>query len=92
MPGSISDQHKGTPDHAPYIPSWCYPDNEPKHCPCGHHEGYHDDAGACLHKRTCGCIGLPETARTTAAEKAAYNRSVDTLAKLSMGRNPASIR
>jgi hypothetical protein len=28
-------------------------------CPCGHHEGYHADSGACLLARQCRCAGLP---------------------------------
>jgi len=56
MPGPVSDSHKGPPDDAPYVPSWCYP-NGPKMCPCGHHEGFHAGAGrACVR---CGCEGLP---------------------------------
>lgn len=47
----------------PYVPSWNYP-NGPKMCPCGHHEGYHDDAGACALARWCGCAGLPATCVT----------------------------
>ena len=58
MPGSISDSHKGTPEGAPYIPTWCYKFG-PRMCPCGHHEGYHDDKGVCLHTKNCGCPGLP---------------------------------
>lgn len=27
-------------------------------CQCGHHEGYHNDAGECLHAQTCKCTGL----------------------------------
>jgi hypothetical protein len=60
MPGPISDSHAGTPDHAPYVPSWCYEDNNPPMCSCGHHHGYHNDAGACLHAQhysKCGCRG-----------------------------------
>lgn len=68
MPGPVSDRYKGPPSHAPYVPSWCYPNGEPKMCPCGHHEGYHDDAGQCLHARECGCPGLPEARRTADAE------------------------
>ena len=46
-PGPISQSHTGTPDDAPYVPSWCYKSG-PRMCPCGHHEGYHNDAGQCL--------------------------------------------
>jgi hypothetical protein len=59
MPGPVSDSFKGPPDGGPYIPSWHYP-NGPKMCPCGHHEGYHDDEGVCLHTDECGCTGLPD--------------------------------
>lgn len=68
MPGPISDSHKGTPDWAPYVPTWCYPNNSPKMCPCGHHEGYHADNGECLHRTSCGCTGLPVESFTTDAE------------------------
>ncbi len=70
MPGPISQCHAGTPDHAPYVPSWCYP-NGAKQCPCGHHEGYHNDAGQCIHAQhftKCGCTGIPENCVSTDAE------------------------
>ena len=63
MPGPISDSSKGPRDDTPYVPSWCYPAG-PKVCPCGHHEGYHDDAGRCLLKNQCGCEGLPAECET----------------------------
>lgn len=59
MPGPVSDSSRGPSDYAPYVPSWCYPLGSPKMCPCGHHEGYHDDAGVCCMARLCGCKGLP---------------------------------
>lgn len=68
MPGPVSDSFQGTPDHAPYVPSWCYPDNNPKICPCGHHEGYHNDKGQCIHAQhysKCGCSGLPSECLTS---------------------------
>lgn len=68
MPGPVSDSYKGPPDDGPYVPSWCYPNNAPKMCPCGHHEGYHNDAGACVQARRCGCTGLPPDCRTSDAE------------------------
>lgn len=68
MPGPVSDSSKGPSDHGPYVPSWCYPNNAPKQCPCGHHEGYHNDDGLCLNARTCRCSGLPPQCRTTDAE------------------------
>lgn len=58
MPGPVSDSHKGPPDDAPYVPSWCYEDG-PRPCRhCGCHEGYHNDAGACLRAATCRCPGI----------------------------------
>lgn len=63
MPGPISDSSSGTHSDAPYVPSWCYP-NGPKMCPCGHHEGYHDDQGWCLLAELCHCPGLPPTCFT----------------------------
>ena len=58
MPGPVSQSSKGPREDAPYVPSWCYT-NGPRMCPCGHHEGYHDDDGACLLANRCGCIGIP---------------------------------
>jgi len=63
MPGKISRSNQGPNDRSPYVPSWCY-DNGPKMCPCGHHEGYHNDNGKCLLKKECNCEGLPENCRT----------------------------
>lgn len=64
MPGPVSDSFPGTPDDAPYVPSWCYDPPGPRMCPCGHHEGYHNDAGACLLAARCRCAGLPPACRT----------------------------
>lgn len=55
-------------DEKPYIPSWNYPNNSPKMCPCGHHEGYHNDDRQCLLRHKCGCIGLPSSCFTTDEE------------------------
>jgi hypothetical protein len=63
MPGDISKSNPGPPEESPYVPSWCYP-NGPKMCPCGHHEGYHNDKGECLLKHKCNCAGLPDNCRT----------------------------
>ena len=63
MPGPVSDSSRGPSDDAPYVPSWCYP-NGPRMCPCGHHEGYHNDAGVCLQRHKCKCAGLPAEANT----------------------------
>jgi len=60
MPGPVSDSSQGPRDDTPYVPSWCY-ENGARMCQCGHHEGYHNDAGACLHAHhfsKCGCTGL----------------------------------
>lgn len=51
MPGPISDSYKGPGASAPYVPSWCFDPPGPRMCKCGHHEGYHNDAGECR----CGC-------------------------------------
>ena len=59
MPGEISRQSKGPSDRSAYIPEWLYK-NGPKMCPCGHHEGYHDDNGNCLLRKECHCSGIPE--------------------------------
>lgn len=58
MPGPMSDSFKGPGDSTPYVPGWCYPKGA-RICPCGHHEGYHNDAGTCLLHGTCRCTGLP---------------------------------
>ena len=58
MPGPVSQSYRGPGPSSPYVPDWCYPKG-PKMCPCGHHEGYHNDAGACLQARNCRCHGLP---------------------------------
>lgn len=66
-PGPVSDTNPGPPDDAPYVPSWCYP-NGPKACPCGHHEGYHNDDGECLLRYQCYCTGLPTECLTPMEE------------------------
>lgn len=63
MPGDISRSNPGPRADAPYVPSWCFDPPGPKMCRCGHHEGYHNDAGQCLHARhfsKCGCAGFTE--------------------------------
>ena len=67
MPGPASESSKGPRDENPYAPSWCYP-NGPKMCLCGHHEGYHNDAGECLLASQCGCLGLPKDCLTPLGE------------------------
>lgn len=67
MPGPVSDSYNGPPDDAPYVPSYLYK-NGPKECPCGHHEGYHNDAGKCLLSRKCRCTGLPSECLTPLGE------------------------
>lgn len=60
MPGPVSESFGGTPNDAPYVPSWCYDNNAPPMCSCGHHHGYHSDSGNCLHAHhftKCGCAG-----------------------------------
>lgn len=57
MPGPVSEQYRGPPEDGPYVPSWCYAGNKPPMCSCGHHHGFHNDAGACLQARKCGCKG-----------------------------------
>lgn len=63
MPGSVSQSNPGPSSASPYVPEWCYP-RGPKMCPCGHHEGFHDDYGRCLHQKRCGCVGLPPSGCT----------------------------
>ncbi len=58
MPGEVSRSNPGPSEEAPYVPSWCYPNNDPPMCACGHHDGYHNDAGACLLSHKCGCAGM----------------------------------
>lgn len=59
MPGEVSRSNPGPPDEGPYLPSWNYPGGKPNVCPCGHHEGFHNDGGECLNRHKCGCTGLP---------------------------------
>lgn len=68
MPGPVSESSQGPRDNTPYVPSWCYPNGKPKVCPCGHHEGYHNDAVACLLTARCGCPGIPGKCVTTDAD------------------------
>jgi hypothetical protein len=58
---------KGPSERSPYVPHWCYP-RGPKMCPCGHHEGYHNDAGRCVLVLECKCAGLPLICRSTDEE------------------------
>ena len=55
MPRPVSNSSKGPGPFTPYVPSWCYKDNNPPMCSCKHHHGYHNDAGVCLQARKCGC-------------------------------------
>ena len=64
MPGPVSESSEGPPDDSPFVPSWCYPDNEPRMCFCGHHEGWHDDLGECA-MIGCKCPGMPEDQKTS---------------------------
>jgi hypothetical protein len=67
MPGPVSDSYQAPPEDGPYVPLWCYGDG-PKMCPCGHHEGYHNDAGQCIQAEDrCGCTGLPADCAKLAA-------------------------
>lgn len=63
MPGPVSQSNPGASDEAPYVPSWCYDAPGPQMCICGHHEGYHNDAGDCLLRRKrCMCLGFEDSA------------------------------
>lgn len=81
MPGPISDSYQGLSDHSPYVPAWCY-DEGPLECVCGHHEGFHNDAGECLQAAKCGCAGL--VAKREALEQLAPLKrvTIDTLVRL----------
>lgn len=57
MPGPISQHYPGPGADSPYVPSWCYEGGKPPMCSCGHHHGYHNDAGKCLQARWCRCAG-----------------------------------
>lgn len=57
MPGPVSDSNPGPGNESPYVPSWCYANNDPPMCGCGHHHGYHNDDGDCLLSHKCNCIG-----------------------------------
>jgi hypothetical protein len=67
MPGPVSESFKGPPDDGPYVPSWLYK-NGPRMCPCGHHEGYHNDYGRCILIGECKCGGLPVDCLTPTEE------------------------
>jgi hypothetical protein len=58
MPGPVSESSKGPDPETPYVPSWCYDPPGPRLCACGHHEGFHNDAGQCLQARICKCKGF----------------------------------
>jgi hypothetical protein len=60
-------RRQGPGDNTPYVPSWCYKSG-PKMCPCGHHEGYHDDDGKCHLAHQCKCTGLPADCLTPLGE------------------------
>jgi hypothetical protein len=64
MPGPVSDSAYGPPDDGPYVPSWCYPNNAPRVCKCGCHEGYHNDRGTCLRADRCHCAGFADVGAT----------------------------
>ena len=57
MPGPVSQSNRGPGPESPYVPSWCYQNNSPPMCSCGHHHGYHNDAGECNQAHKCGCKG-----------------------------------
>lgn len=57
MPGPVSDSNPGPGDNTPYVPPWCYKDNDPPMCSCGHHHGYHNDEGQCNQAHACHCKG-----------------------------------
>jgi hypothetical protein len=63
MPGEVSRAYPGPGPESPYVPANCYK-NGPRMCPCGHHEGYHNDKGECLLSHKCRCKGLPPECRT----------------------------
>jgi len=67
MPGEISRSNPGPGPVTPYVPSWCY-GKGPKMCPCGHHEGFHNDDGECLMEHECKCSGLPDNCLTPLGE------------------------
>lgn len=58
MSGDISKSFEGPSGTAPYVPSWCFDAPGPKTCVC--HDGYHNDAGECLRRAQCGCVGFQE--------------------------------
>ena len=60
MPGEISRHSPGPNDSCPYVPHWCYDNDKPLMCSCGHHEGYHSDKGECNQRHKCQCAGFKE--------------------------------
>ncbi len=68
MPGEISRSYEGPgDDRSPYVPAHCY-SKGPKMCPCGHHEGFHNDDGKCLLDAECHCLCLPPGCETALEE------------------------
>lgn len=67
MPGPVSESYQGPDDDSPYVPAHCY-SKGPRMCPCGHHEGYHNDQGECLLRYKCACTGIPESQVTPLGE------------------------
>jgi hypothetical protein len=61
MPGPVSTSSIGPSDDSPYVPSWCYENGNPPMCSCGHHHGYHNDAGECNQAHKCACKGYKAT-------------------------------
>lgn len=57
MPGPVSESNPGPGNDTPYVPSWCYVNSDPPMCSCGHHHGWHNDAGACNQAHKCRCTG-----------------------------------
>jgi hypothetical protein len=66
VPDPISNSYQGPHDDSPYVPSWCYENAAPLMCSCGHHHGYHNDAGC----NQCACKAF--------FEEPTINRSVAT--------------
>lgn len=58
MSDDISETFKGPNSITPYVSSWCFDAPGPKTCVCFCHEGYHNDAGECLCRAQCGCVGF----------------------------------
>jgi len=61
MPGPVSDSYQGPPEDGPYV-RHVYA--TARRVSCGHHEGYHNDAGQCMQPLAAAVRELPDDCLT----------------------------